>query len=225
MSWRAGISKQEYESIDYFKKGGFSVNEFWDLQQSLKMIVWLHDRDSKSFLTEEFDTYVWLGDSLHDPPIIGKPTSFSLLISEVAAEILSSFLLSRHRVYPVELFNEATGVWKPFMIIQFISFVFEELDYKNCEFLLQSRKEILEHYDVGEITNYQHYLSEQEERRKENRRVSLIPKTFIYTKPYDMIPSVVGGILSSRTLKESIEKNGLKGFEFSQIPDGLIQIS
>ena len=217
--WGAGIPESEFNSIPFFAKDQFSIDEFWELERILPFQIWTEREDKEA----EFDIYDWQGDITHHPPIMGKPTSFSLLVSQKTMNVLEEFSLPNHRIYQAVVKNEHSGTERAFNVVHLANMVFSDLSYSQCEFELRSRTELIKTYKLGEIISFEDYENEQLLQRKENRRASLLPKKYIYSKAYDLLPTIGYGIVCSENLKMALEEMEGKGFQFLPINNHLIE--
>ena len=213
LGWQAGMP-DDFFQVKKTSLTGPKLNEFWGVEEPIQLHLWRSDRDRAYENEELFDAYEWFGDSMHIPIMRGKPSSYSMLVSEKFSLLLSRFRLPEFKFYPATLFNEENQTKRNFRVFHVLNMAYKELIYERVTFSLISKGVIRKTYNEGEIPSFEKFLMEQKNQQAQDRRCQLVPNKYVYREDFDVLTLPNGGFYFSERLRDEIFSKSITGLSF-----------
>ncbi len=198
-------------------EGRDSVNEFWQLMRPINLKLWFKDFENSNLKNLGYaDIHEWTGDIMHDPPLIGRPISFMVILSERVKDYLQELDIPSHQFHQFNVIKEDDQEERIYYGLQVVNEIYSRLVYSEITFTLEKRKEIIKTYDKGEIGSYKDYLAEQAAMRERFRLSSLKPDKLVYKEHFDLLLNDEARFVVSQKVRNTLLQMDLSGVEITK---------
>ncbi len=217
--YSVGLPYEEEERLRLFEEEKIGYMHAWKKPEVIHFLLWQYGSRSSKFENPKFcDFHTWVGDSIHNPPLMGQIKGNIWIISPKIKKVMERFNLPEHRFYEAKVKALHSQEVRDYYIFHLLYTPYDKLMYEEITFkaeLKSSTDNMIRIFEKGCIRSKEHRREIVRPLIKEYEKysVEMKPKVFIYKNPYDILWGEMGPIIFNEKVKTALENENLIGVE------------
>lgn len=214
-----GMVYEEEERLRLFEEEKISSMHAWEKPEVIHFLLWEYGSLSSKFKTPQFcDFHRWVGDSIHNPPLMGQIDGNLWIISPKIKKVVERFNLPEHRFYEAKVKALHSQEVRDYYIFHLLYTPYDKLMYEEITFkaeLESPTDSMVRIFEKGYIRSKEHWFEVRHKlsEKYKDYSVTMKPERFLYKEKYDILWGSMGPIIFNEKVKTALENENLIGVE------------